>query len=76
VSVSPATQAAFVKAVRHRLVDLGWNGKKLAHAAGISQASWSEILNGRKTPSLETIERICAAVGLAVTFVPVEGGAS
>lgn len=75
MSASNDIRTALVKAVKHRCVDLEWNGKDLAQAAGISQASWSEIVNGRKTPSLETMERICRAVGLVIAFVPKDGGA-
>ncbi len=76
MSTDKATQAAFVKAVKHRCVDLGWSGKMLADQIGIYPTRWSEICNGKTSVSLEMVERVCQAVGLSVTFTPVEGGQS
>ena len=58
----------FVSEVLHRCVDLGWRDNKLAEKAGISQSHWSEIRNGKKSPSIETLFRIAHAVGLELDF--------
>lgn len=57
-----------VKAVLHRCVDLGWRDNTLAEKAGISQSHWSEIRNGKKSPSIETMFRITEAVGLELSL--------
>lgn len=74
MSADKSTQAAFVRAVKHRLVDIGWSAKMLAGEVGIYQSRWSEIASGKTSISLEMVERICQAVGLSVTFTPAEGG--
>ena len=40
---------------------------RLAKLAGVSQAALSDIESGKKRASLETIERICAALGLTLS---------
>lgn len=75
MSADKAMQAAFVSAVKHRCVDLGWNAKRLAGEVGIYPARWSEICNGKAAVTFELAERVCQAVGLSVTFTPVVGGA-
>ena len=59
---------AFVKAVLHRCVDLGWRDIHLAEKAGISKGHWSEIRNLKKSPTMESVVRISQAVGLEVSY--------
>lgn len=66
-SVCPI-HAAFVKAVLHRCVDLGWRDIHLAEKAGISKGHWSEIRNLKKSPTMESVIRILQAVGLEVNY--------
>jgi transcriptional regulator with XRE-family HTH domain len=75
MKMATTTHGAFVQAVRHRCVDLGWTAGKLAEAAGITQTTWSRITKNKKAPSLETMERVCRAVGLEIAFIPAKGGA-
>jgi transcriptional regulator with XRE-family HTH domain len=57
-------QKQFVTAVLHRCVDLGWNAKQLCQQAQISEAGWSDVRNGRKSPTLLMMSRIATAVGV------------
>ena len=39
----------------------------VAEAIGITQPNMSNIVNGKSTPSLETLEKIAAALGVNIT---------
>jgi transcriptional regulator with XRE-family HTH domain len=56
-------QRAQLKAAR---VKCGLTLVAAAERAGISHCFWQWVETGRKTPSLPTLERMAAAVGLAV----------
>jgi transcriptional regulator with XRE-family HTH domain len=48
----------------------------LAEAVGITRANMSNIVNGKSTPSLETLERIANALEVDITemFIPSSSG--
>lgn len=53
----------------------GMTQDDLAAKAGVGRVFLSEIERGRKTPSLETLERLGAALEVDVTDFILEGGA-
>lgn len=42
------------------------SANQLAKAAGIGQASLSDVLNRKNKPSFDTLERLCAALGVTL----------
>ncbi|MDX6699063.1 MAG: hypothetical protein QOE65_2460 [Solirubrobacteraceae bacterium] len=60
-------------AIREARARAGLSQEALAERAGTSQATVSAYENGRKRPSLETLERLLAAAGARLA---VEHGAS
>lgn len=41
--------------------------KELAEKAGLSRTGLSQILNGRKSPTLATLVKLCAVMGLKLS---------
>ena len=48
----------FIENVRARRVELGLTQAEVAAKMGISQSSYAEIESGRRTPTLEAVERV------------------
>lgn len=44
----------------------------LAGAIGITQPNMSNIVNGKSTPSLETLEKIATALGVEINLSPLK----
>jgi transcriptional regulator with XRE-family HTH domain len=61
--------ASALKAARRRA---GLTQRELAARAGTSQATLSAYENGRKQPSLETLDRLLAATGSRLTVTAAE----
>lgn len=57
-------------AIRRARIRAGLTQHALAARAGTSQATISAYEAGRKTPSLETLERLLAATGARLSVVP------
>lgn len=45
----------------------GMTANQLAKAAGVGQASLSDILNRKNKPSLDTLERLCSVFGITLS---------
>jgi len=54
--------------------NLGLSQNELARRAGIRQSSLSYIESGDKNPSVDTLLRICSALGLTLAEFFAEGG--
>jgi len=55
---------AFGKVLRSARINAGLTQEKLGFEAGIQRKYVSELELGQKSPSLETVLRICRAVGV------------
>jgi transcriptional regulator with XRE-family HTH domain len=53
--------------IREVLKDRKITAVALAERIGIAQPSMSNIVNGKATPSLDTLERIAGALGVSVS---------
>jgi transcriptional regulator with XRE-family HTH domain len=63
-------QAEFIRAIRHRLVDLDWTDARLCKEAKVSKSHWSEIRNGRKGLTMSVAWKLAHAVGMTWTLTP------
>jgi transcriptional regulator with XRE-family HTH domain len=65
-------QAEFIRAIRHRLVDLDWTDARLCKEANVSKSHWSEIRNGRKGLSFTLAWKLATATGMtfSITYEP------
>ena len=61
-------QAEFIRAIRHRLVDLDWTDSQLCEAANVSRSHWSEIRNGKKGLTMGTAWKLAMALGMTWTL--------
>jgi predicted transcriptional regulator len=62
----------FVSTLRSIMkTELRVNVRTLSEASGIAQSSLYKILDGRRSPKLATVRRICHAIR---SFSPIEGG--
>ncbi|EPZ37778.1 helix-turn-helix domain-containing protein [Anoxybacillus ayderensis] len=62
-----------IKAIRKQL---GISGNQLAKLAGIGQSTISDIENQKISPSVDTLQRICAALGISLANLFTEDDAS
>jgi transcriptional regulator with XRE-family HTH domain len=61
------TQADWIAAVEARLSLLGWKQADLEYVTKIGDGYYSKLKSGKKTPTLETMNRINHAVGLELS---------
>jgi transcriptional regulator with XRE-family HTH domain len=61
---SPSVAASIGTALRQARRDRGWSTRELAARADVSQPFLSNVENGRTTPSVATLYRLAAALGL------------
>lgn len=66
-SSAPPSPAALGLAVREERELREWSQQQLADAAGLSAVYISEVERGRRSPSLDVLARIAAAVGLRLS---------
>ena len=63
--------------IRQRLIELqqqrGWSDYKIAHEAGLSSNTVSNIYRRGNTPSLVTLEALCKAFGITMAQFFAEG---
>lgn len=59
--VTQQQRDALAERVRGEMEKRGWNNPKLARETGLSEKTISRVINGRKDPRLDTIERIAKA---------------
>jgi transcriptional regulator with XRE-family HTH domain len=52
-----------LRSIESLRLDYGYSARRLAAAAGISHGTYSEIQSGTKTPSIEVLARLSAALG-------------
>jgi HTH-type transcriptional regulator/antitoxin HipB len=52
----------FIENVRARRLELGLTQTEVAAKMGISQSSYAEIESGRRTPTLEAVEKVAKAM--------------
>ena len=66
-----------VRAIIEGREEKGFTQAQLAEATGINQANISRLENGTGTPSLQTLKRLAAGMGmkLKLEFVPVQHSA-
>lgn len=59
-----------MKKVHERIVELrqalGMSGNQLAKASGIAQSTISAIESGKTSPTIDSLERICSALGITL----------
>jgi len=59
-----------LKKVHERIVELrqalGMSGNQLAKASGIAQSTISAIESGKTSPTIDSLERICSALGITL----------
>lgn len=55
--------------LRNLINSLGITDKRFAEICGITQAALSQILSEKRTPSLETLEKIHMATGVSIDFL-------
>jgi transcriptional regulator with XRE-family HTH domain len=67
----PSPLAARVRKLRVRQ---GWTLQRLADACGVTRSLLSKIENGRAAPSVATLTRLAAALGVPVSALLEEGG--
>lgn len=60
-------QFELAEAVRARREELGWSQRQLAERAGMTQPGVARFEAGGTMPTLPLLERLAAALGLAVT---------
>ncbi|MCL6445042.1 MAG: helix-turn-helix domain-containing protein [Alicyclobacillus sp.] len=60
-----------MKKVHERIVEirkaLGMSGNQLAKTSGIAQSTISAIESGKTSPTIDSLERICAAFGITLS---------
>ena len=54
----------FSRLVREVMTQSGFTQMDVARLAGVSQKNVSDIVNGEKSPSLRTVQKIGGAIGL------------
>lgn len=54
----------FVEAVTRRRKEMGMTNYELAKIAGVSRESLYKLEAGKHTPTLETAEKVCRALGM------------
>jgi hypothetical protein len=67
------TAADWVPVLRERIATLRLTHLDVDHRAGLSDGHTSKILCGMKKPNGETLARLCAALGLALLPVVIDG---
>jgi transcriptional regulator with XRE-family HTH domain len=63
-----AARTAIARAVIDARVSRGWTQQQLANAASTRQSRISELESARENPTLETVERVAAALGLELAL--------
>lgn len=53
-----------MQSIKHLRLVLGWTQKELAEIVGISRSHLSEIESGKKSPSLEVLNKIAVSFDL------------
>ena len=46
-----------------------WTRRRLAEAAHVDPKTLTDMCNGRRQPSLRTVQAVCAALGMAIADV-------
>jgi transcriptional regulator with XRE-family HTH domain len=64
MSTAPPLHATFGARVRERRLACGWTQAQLAERLGCHQPEISELENGHHAPSLATVERVAAVLGV------------
>ena len=62
-------RSPLVDAVDRRRQEIGWTQQDLADACDTAQSHISSVLRGVSEPTLPVLEKMCAAVGLALVTV-------
>lgn len=57
------------EAVRRHRQDAGLSQEQLAEQAGLHRTAVSLIERGQRSPSVETLHRICVALGISVSHL-------
>lgn len=57
----------FGNVVRDARLDAGWTQEELAHRAGVHRTYIGDLENGRKSPTLDVVEALAAALGRAAS---------
>jgi len=60
----------FANAVRHAMVDKKMNVSDLARKTGYSIMYVHNLLNGKRRWNIETMQKVCNALGLEIQIVP------
>lgn len=59
--------------IRELMAERGWSEYRLAIASGLSQSTVANIFNRNTTPSIATLEAICAGFGISLSQFFAEG---
>jgi len=59
--------------IRELMQERGWSEYRLAIASGLSQSTVANIFNRNTTPSVATLESICAGFGITLSQFFAEG---
>lgn len=59
--------------IRELMAERKWSEYRLAIASGLSQSTVANIFNRNTTPSVATLERICAGFGITLAQFFAEG---
>ena len=59
--------------IRQLMDERGWSEYRLAIASGLSQSTVANIFNRNTTPSVSTLESICAGFGITLAQFFAEG---
>lgn len=59
--------------IRELMVERNWSEYRLAIASGLSQSTVANIFNRNTTPSVATLESICAGFGITLAQFFAEG---
>lgn len=59
--------------IRELMDERGWSEYRLAIASGLSQSTVANIFNRNTTPSVSTLESICAGFGITLAQFFAEG---
>lgn len=61
--------------LRERRLKVGWTQSRLASIAGVAQGHLSTLESGGKVATIPTLERLCSALGLALSELVTEAEA-
>lgn len=67
-----AIRTALAQNIRAELLRRGWSMTRLAREAGVSINAVNNACHGRHSPMLSTVDVICEALNITVTFAASE----